>query len=338
MVRFASDCLILSCTLIGSVMGAGFVSGAEVSSFFAVYGASGIMLAVWAGMVLTLVCLRLFSAMYRGIDPLWVLFGFAAPLARRLLFVFYLTALAVMLSSIGEIAVLVNIDSRIATMSLVITLFVLSARSQSLRIVHLFTLPCVVLLSFGAATYSLVYHARVCEMIFSQAGALPSGGAFFRATSYVSYNALLILPALSSLHRVRPLCRAVASVLSGIVFTLLLTMILLVVLVHSADSCAPSMVMLSVTEMQHDVCFYAYTLALTIALTTSGLSALCGASAHLPFRRARARTFTALLLALSVSQTGFSFLVGTLIPALGALSVLFMIRLLVPVHAGTRPR
>lgn len=155
------------------------------------------------------------------------------------------------------------------------------------------------------------------------------------ALSYLSYNLLLLLPVLETLRLMPSRAIVFGALLAGVVLALLLVLLVLVVLVHTCDS---PMVMLSVTQMQHDVCFYAYTVILLFALITSALSALLGASSYLPMRLGVYRTPLVALLCCLCAQVGFGVLTHAVMPALGMIAAIFTARLFLPVCEGSPRR
>lgn len=324
--------------LVGSIVGAGLASGAEADAFFAVYGLRGLFSAALVGALLTLLGARLLFLLHRAEDRtrlLRLLFGRAAPLAGMASFVFYGASLTMMLSGAEEVARFWDLPYGIGMLWVSVLLIVLAMRRCLLRINLLIT-PCVLSLLVGASVYSLFYHREMLPILLTFSGVSGSWYApFGSALSYLSYNLLLILPALETLRAVSARAIVFGALLAGVVLALLLVLLVLVVLVHT---CASPMVMLSVAQMQHDVCFYAYTVILSLALITSALSALIGASSYLPMRLGVYRTPLVALLCGLCAQIGFGVLTHAVMPALGMIAAIFTARLFLPVRGGSLRR
>lgn len=338
------DSLRVMLVLLGAFLGAGLTSGEEARAFFAVYGTSGLISSAIAGTFLALVGMRLFAlrrvcdcpdALFR------LLFGSYAPLVHLGTLLFYAAVLSAMLSGADEIAHLVGLPYEAGTMLCTLFLFALSHPSASPMRANLRLIPCVLLALTAVTVYSLVYHFALIDAPLSTLESLSPAcdthapRAYISALSYVSYNLLLTLPALFALRCTAMRAIVCGSVLAGAMLSLLLVALLAVIALH--DTALP-MILLSVAEMQHDLCFYAYTAVVSLALITSALSALVGASDALIPYFGRLRLPLTLAFCLAVSRLGFDTLIGSLLPALSVLSILFTLRLLLPVRADNRRR
>lgn len=338
MSEMVCDTLRVLVVLVGAVVGAGLASGAEAEAFFAVYGLYGLLSAVLVGALMTLGVVRLLFLFHRVEEQgalLTLLFGRAARLAGMASFVFYFASLATMLAGAGEVARFWALPHRVCMFFLCLFLTCLAIRGCLLR-VNLLITPCVLSLLVGASVYSLFYHSEVLMTLCVSLPSPPSWSApLVSALSYLSYNLLLLLPVLETLRRMPNRAIVFGALLAGVVLALLLVLLVLVVLVHTCDS---PMVMLAVTQMQHDVCFYAYTVILLFALITSALSALIGASSYLPMRLGRYRTPLIALLCCLCAQVGFGMLTHAVMPALGMIAAIFTARLFLPVRGGSPRR
>lgn len=319
--------------LVGAFAGAGLISGEEAGAFFAVYGTDGLVSAILSGVLLTLFGTRLLLLARTADDAsFWtMLFASYAPQVRAFIACFYLAVLSAMLAGTESIACVLSVPPAISSVCLAVILSLVSYRTSLLRIT-LFTTPCVLILSLAASLYSLVYHREMLSL--SVPHLPPTPFAYFSAVKYVSYNLLLSLPALLSVRTVHRRSIFGGAVAAGMMLSLLTSALTVVVLLHKDDA-AP--IMLSVAKMQHDVCFYAYTAILSAALVTSALSALVGASAHLPYRLPRPLcTAVILLFCLVLSRAGFTLLIDTVLPLMSIFALPITLRLLLPVRADTR--
>ncbi|MBO5244987.1 MAG: hypothetical protein J6B02_02685, partial [Selenomonadales bacterium] len=200
--------------------------------------------------------------------------------------------------------------------------------------------PLVLVMLAGALVYSLAYHRASLSALLLPAVSLPSGDALMSCLVYASYDLVLCLPALVCLPRFSRGAVCFGAVLSGITLSLLLTALVAVVSLHYEDALISRLPMLMVASMQADACLALYAAVLLLAMVTSASSALVGLSRALsPYvRPPLVRDASVLLLAMLIGQAGFSVLVESVLPALGALSLVFMLRLCLPVRGGTRLR
>ena len=356
------DVLSVWAVFVGSVIGAGFASGAETVTFFAVYGTSGLVGALVAGAVLALLGARLLLvARYEKghEDVLRLLFGSVFPLMRALLGVFWLTMLSVMLSGAGALGASLGLGAGFCTdelacfevvcksMSLDLSeavcsgmfamiLFVLSLGGmRMLPLANMVVTPLVILVVAVMTVASLVYHQdRLLPMMTVSSVPL---SALTDPIYYASYNLAMCLPALASLSvRDKSAIRS-GAMLAGATLAVLLVLLLLVVMLHYEEALAEPIPMLMVAEMQDASCYCGYALILTLSMVTSALGALLGISRLCaPYVRSE-RLCSALLLAVcfAISQAGFTTLVQTVLPMLAGASLVFTLRLCFPVRGGT---
>lgn len=317
--------------LVSAFVGAGLASGEEIGSFFAVYGEDAIWAIASASLTLAAAGSRLASLIRTaGCDELLTrLFGSYAPLVYAVIGVFYLAVLSVMIAGASVIGSLLSLAPAVSVATVLTLLYGLSHLPQAATRANLWVTPCVLSLVVGASVYSLLYHDMA---ILLPSSPIPPCRPLISGLSYVSYNLLLSLPILAGLPTASRSSVYAGGLSAGIVLALLLGCLVTVVLCHDASS---PMVMLSVAQMQHDVCFYAYAAALAMALVTSGLSALVGVTMHLPPMPREVGTLLTLTVALIISQIGFSVLVDTILPILSLPTVLVTLRLLLPVRGDT---
>lgn len=316
--------------LTSAFVGAGLASGEEVGSFFAVYGEDALWAIISASLTLAVAGSRLASLVRRvGCDGLPShLFGSYAPLVYAVMGIFYLAVLSVMVAGAAVIGSTLSLAPAVSVATVLTLLYVLSHLPQAATRANLVVTPCVLSLVVGASVYSLLYHDMA---ILLPSSPIPPCRPLISGLAYVSYNLLLSLPILAGLPPMSRLSVYAGGLLAGIALALLLGCLVTVVLCHDASS---PMVMLSVARMQHDACFYAYIAALSVALVTSGLSALVGATMHLSLPR-ELGTLLTLSVALIISQIGFSALVDTILPLLSLPTILITLRLLLPVRGDT---
>lgn len=324
---------------VGSVIGAGFASGAETVTFFAVYGTSGLVGALIAGAVLALLGARLMLIARKAEsrdDVLRLLFGRASSVMHMMLGIFWLTMLSVMLSGAGALGASLGIPSVVGTGALAVLLCALSlGGARMLPLANMAVTPLVIVVVAVMAVCSLFYHRdHLLPMMVISPVPMP---LLTDCLYYASYNLAMCLPALISLPPMRPLAIRIGAVLAGTTLFLLLAMLLLVVMLHYEEAVREPIPMLMVAEMQDASCYCGYALILSLSMVTSALGALIGACRLCaPYVRSE-RICSAFFLAVcfAASQAGFTTLVQSVLPMLGLVSLIFTIRLCLPVRGGT---
>ncbi len=324
---------------VGSVIGAGFASGAETVTFFAVYGTSGLVGALIAGAVLAVLGARLMLIARKAEsrdDVLRLLFGRASPVMRAMLGIFWLTMLSVMLSGAGALGALLGFPAVIGAGALAVLLYVLSlGGARMLPRANMAVTPLVIIVVAVMAVCSLFYHRdSLLPMMVISPVPMP---VLTDCLYYASYNLAMCLPALTSLPLLRPSAIRIGAVLAGTTLSALLMMLLLVVMLHYEEAVREPIPMLMVAEMQDTSCYCGYALILSLSMVTSALGALIGVCRLLsPFVRSE-RVSSSVLLAVcfAISQAGFTTLVQSVLPMLGFVSLIFTVRLCLPVRGGT---
>lgn len=332
------DTVCVWAVFVGSVIGAGFASGAETVTFFSVYGTSGLVGALVAGAVLAVLGARL-MLIARNIETkdavLRLLFGRASAFVSSLFIVFWLTMLAVMLAGAGALGASFGLSEHFGSGALAVFLYVLSlGGARALPLANMVVTPLVILVVGGAAAASLIYHHdHLLPMIELSSVPIP---LLTDCVYYASYNLAMCLPALTSLPTMRPSAIRLGAVLAGATLSSLLVALFLVVMLHYEEAVREPIPMLMVAEMQDKSCYCGYALVLSLAMVTSALSALVGAASLCsPYVRST-RLCSAFLLALcfAVGMAGFTALTETALPMLGLVSLIFTIRLCLPVRGG----
>lgn len=341
MLKFLRGALCVWAAIVGSVVGAGFASGEEVLSFFAVYGASALSAAVLAGALLGMLGGRLMHvAQSRGASShaavLRLLFGSYAPYAEVMLALFWLVSLAVMLAGAGALC-RPYVPPALSTAVLALVLLFLSVRgARAVLSANLVITPLVLAMLCGALVYSLVWHQASLSALVPAPSESVGVRALLSSLLYVSYNLVLCMPALTALPVLSKRAVRLGAAGAGLTLCFLLAALVAVVSLHYEESIAARLPMLTVSAMQHDACFALYGAVLVLAMVTSASSALLGTSQMLaPYVHAPLmQSASVLTAALLIGQVGFSLLVDTLLPALGVTALIFTLRLCCPVRAG----
>lgn len=347
MGRSICDAGCVWAVFVGSVIGAGFASGEEVLAFFAVYGTESLAATAAAGALFALLGARLILLAHRAGGAgqeavLRLLFGRFARWASALLALLWLAVLAVMLSGAGALFQMVSLPSAAGSLLLAALLYVLSlCGTRAVLGANVIVTPLVLGAMCAATVWSLVYHQADSAMLFASTSApslsLP---ALTSSLFYVSYNLAMCVPALISLPVMHKGAVCAGASLAGLTLSLMLASLLVVVLLHYEAAVRSPIPMLMVASMQHDACFWGYAAVLSLAMVTSALGALVGVSRFCAVRlpRTRVRNLLILSAAVLVSQAGLGVLVETVLPVMGYVSLVFMIRLCLPVREGILPR
>ena len=336
------DVLSVWAVFVGSVIGAGFASGAETVTFFAVYGTSGLVGALIAGTALAVLGARLMCIArdeQGHEDVLRLLFGRASFLMRSMLAAFWLTMLAVMLAGAGALGASLGLSESVCSGAFAVLLFVLSLGGmRMLPLANMVIAPLVIVVVAVMTVASLVYHQdHLLPMMVTSPMPI---SALTAPVYYASYNLAMCLPALASLSVRDTVAIRFGAMLAGVTLSLLLMLLLLVVMLHYEEALAEPIPMLMVAEMQDASCYCGYALILALSMVTSALGALIGAVRWCASFVRSERLWSAFWLAVcfAISQAGFTTLVQSVLPMLGCASLLFTLRLCLPVRGDIRRR
>ncbi len=324
--------------LMGSVLGAGFVSGQELYLFFGRFGVYGIV-----GLLLSVTLLSIFFYMLLRCmarkpsqtpclpEGCRVLSYVGEGIELSFLFVIYL----IMAAGVGALfgSVLGGVPARVLgalAFCAAVTLLFCLGTARVLRYFALVTPP-LVLLTIGISAFVLVR------------GAVPSlprdfSIAFFpNAISYASYGFLGALGMFCALGR-RINDRRTASlgaILGGVLLLLCAGAILSALLAYPACLSA-ELPMLAVADSVHPLLYYVYALLLLVAMLGAALSVASPLFERLgelfgirEAKKGRVPLAIGLsLLVFALSLFGFADLVGTLYPIYGYIGILFLVILL----------
>lgn len=327
----------------GTIMGAGFASGQELTQFFVVYGSMGL-----AGLLVTCV---LFA--WLGIQILEISYQHKATSYHELLYtvcgkkigfvldllisVFLFGVLTVTLAGAGTLcrdtfALSYHLGLGIMACALLLTtLYGL----QGITAVNLIITPLVTLTVVAIGLYSLFYHELDLSIIHfpPQVRDLPAPHWLLASLLYLSYNLVMSTTVLVPLAASVPqrVARIVGSMAGGILLLLLAGLITLVVIVHYPQSLAYEIPMLFVASSQHLVQHTSYIFVFAAALYTTGLASLYGCATKLTAATGLSTTTSLILLliaSLTLSTAGFSHLIGIIFPIFGYATLWFTCKLL----------
>jgi len=329
-------------TFAGTVIGAGFASGQEISQFFVSYGRVGLWgvvvaagLFAWlGGALLDLGFRRQVSAYYEAIYQLC---------GRRLgvfldvvTVAFLFVALAVMLAGAATVArdyFGVTYVVGLACAGLAVILTVLYG-VRGIVTANLIVAPLLVLSIIVIGIYSLTYHNFNIAMLDvpQPVIATPAPHWLLGSLLYVSYNLVVCSTVLLPLGRdiSNRQIRLLGGIIGGIILGLLAMLVAIVTLVHGPGLIGQEVPILYIASRQSYWSGMLYALMLLAAIYTTAIAALFGCLAKArsiislpPAVIALAITIAALL----CGQAGFSNLIRFLFPVFGYATFWFIIRL-----------
>lgn len=333
----------VAATFVGTVVGAGFASGQEILKFFSHFGLGGITGIIFSGLLFSISGTLV---MYLGsklgassfAEVVWLVCGKRLGLLMDALLVLFLFGtLSVMLAGAGAVffqqwglpfwlgtsttlavtvlTVLFGLKGIIRANSLVVPLMVFFCM--------MVTLPTI---SLERLQYSLTGFAPAGE------GAAPHW--LLSALLYVSYNITLSLSVLGPLGREIKHRSSLfwGGILGALGLGMLAMLINIAILCHYPDSAEFEIPSLFVAGHTVPAVQFAFSFVLwaeiftTVIGTVYGLATRISASTGLNYNLL---TVILMMMALVLSQFGFSGLVGTVYPLFGLISLVFLTALLI---------
>lgn len=327
----------------GTIMGAGFASGQELTQFFVVYGSLGLaglvvtcVLFAWLGIQILEISYQRKATSYH--ELLYAVCGEKVGLLLDLLIsIFLFGVLTVTLAGAGTLCrdtfgLPYALGLALMTCGLLLTtLYGL----QGITTVNLIITPLVTLTVVIIGLYSLFHHELDLSIIHfaPQTQGLPAPHWLLASLLYLSYNLVMSTTVLVPLASAIPqrLARIAGSIAGGVLLLLLAGLITLVVIIHYPQSLAYEIPMLFVASSQHLVQHTSYIFVFAAALYTTGLASLYGCATKLSATTGlSAKTSLVLLLffSLTLSTAGFSHLIGIIFPVFGYATLWFTCKLL----------
>jgi len=333
----------VSATYAGTIMGAGFASGLELTQFFVVYGSMGLAglvvtgcLFSWLGMQILEISYAMKATSYHQL--LYYICGKKVGLVLDLIITLFLFGvLTIMLAGIGTLC----LDTFSMPYLLGVTLMAMSLLLTTcyglsgITTANLFITPLLTITILIIGLYSLTYHEFHLSMlqIVPQTTDLPAPHWLLASLLYLSYNLVMsttVLAPLGPLIKERSV-RVLGSLIGGLLLMLLSGFITIVVMIHYPQSLEYEIPMLYIASSQHIVHHAAYIFIFTAAMYTTGLASLYGSATKLTANTGLSlKKSLLLLLILSVlmSTVGFSDLIGIIFPLFGYSTLYFTCRLL----------
>jgi uncharacterized membrane protein YkvI len=327
----------------GTIMGAGFASGQELTQFFVVYGNMGIV-----GLLLTMV---LFA--WLGITILEISYTIKATSYHQLLYyicgkkmgtildgvitIFLFGVLTVMLAGGGTLFrdtlhLPYSLGIALMAFSLVITTLY---GINGIATANLIITPLLTVITTYIGMYSLNYHEWDLAMIHipATAGDMTASHWLLSSLLYLSYNLVMSTTVLVPLgsHTSQRSVRVIGSLIGSLLLLLLAGVIVMVVMVHYPLSPEYEIPMLYIAGSQHIIHHVAYSFIFVAAMYTTGLASLYGCSTKLAAVTGCSRTtalFIFIILSIFFSYIGFTSLISIIFPLFGYATLWFIVRLL----------
>jgi len=333
----------VSATYAGTMMGAGFASGQELTQFFVIYGSMGL-----AGLVVTGCLLS-----WLGIQILEIGYTIKATSFHQLLYyvcgrkigflldiiitIFLFGVLTIMLAGAGTLCrdtfnLPYNLGVGLMALSLILTaLYGL----HGITTANLIITPLLTITVLLIGLYSLSYHELSLSIIHitPQTTDLPAPHWLLASLLYLSYNLVMsaaVLAPLGSCITQRP-ARILGSIAGGLLLMVLAGLITLVVMIHYPQSLDMEIPMLYIASLQHTLHHTSYLFIFVAAMYTTGLASLYGCVTKLTATTSfssKSSLLILIILSLIVSHVGFSDLISIIFPLFGYGTLWFTCRLL----------
>ena len=333
----------ISATYAGTIMGAGFASGQELTQFFVVYGNMGLVgllvtccLFALLGSTLLEISYSIKAASYHHV--LYYVCGKKIGTALDLLVtIFLFGVLTIMLAAAGTLfrdTLTISYSLGVSLMALclaITTLYGLTGITNA----NLIITPLLAIITIYIGIYSLSYHEWDIALVQvpPEAANLPASNWLMSSLLYLSYNLVMSATLLAPLgSRISERSIRIAGSIAGSILLLSLAgLITVVVLVHYPLSLDYEIPMLYIAESQHTLHHTAYIFIFAAAMYTTGLASLYGCITKLNATTGLSTTFSLLLiilLALLFSHIGFTALIAIIFPLFGYTTLWFTCRLL----------
>ena len=333
----------ISAIYAGTIMGAGFASGQELTQFFVVYGSMGLV-----GLLLTTI---LFA--WLGITILKISYTIKATSYHQLLYyacgkkIGTVLDCIITLSLFGVLTVMLAGNGTlfrdtlhlpyglgIGTMALSLLLTTLWG-INGIATANLIITPLLAAITSFVAMYSLSYHDWNFTMLHISSAAINISTSHWLLSSllYLSYNLVMSATLLVPLgaRTPEPSIRIIGSIVGSLLLLLLAGLIILVVMIHYPLSPEYEIPMLHIAGSQHIVHHAAYIFTFAAAMYTTGLACLYGCTTKLTAVTGLSKT-AALLIVITFSvlfsYIGFTSLVSIVFTLFGYVTLWFTLRLL----------
>lgn len=333
----------VAATFVGTIVGAGFASGQEILKFFSHFGANGItglaiscLLFCAAGTLIMLISNKLRAVSFEEVIRL-VCGKRIGPFMDLLLCIFLFGTLSVMLAGSGAVFFQQwGLPYWLGTcVTLVITILTVLFGLKGIINANSIVVPFMIVFCMLATLPSIsVERLSVVLNDFTPAGKGAAVHWFLSSLLYVSYNITLgvsvLAPLGGEIKDRRPLI--LGGIIGGLGLGLLAMFINLAILSQYPTSANFEIPSLFLAGRLASIIQFIFSLVLWAEIFTTIIGTLFGLAVRIA-KHTRYSYFTTavvlMLLALGLSQVGFSGLVGTLYPVFGYVSLLFLLMLFI---------
>lgn len=326
----------------GTIMGAGFASGQELTQFFVVYGSMGLIglllticLFAWLGITILEIGYTIKATSYHQI--LYYACGKKmGTLLDGFITISLFGVLTVMLAGAGTLFrdtldLPYSLGIGLMALSLILTtLFGLNGISTA----NLIITPLLAIITTFVALYSLFYHEWNVTMIpIPSTTNLSTFHWLLSSLLYLSYNLVMSATVLAPLGSFIPerSVRIAGSIAGSLLLLLLAGLITLVVMIHYPLSPEYEIPMLYIAGSQHTLHHMAYIFIFAAAMYTTGLASLYGCMTKLTEATGLSTSIALLLLtslSLILSYIGFTSLISVIFTLFGYATLWFTCKLL----------
>jgi uncharacterized membrane protein YkvI len=323
----------------GSFLGAGFVSGQELTQFFAVFGSFGVLGMFFAVLMLfVLGCLVMKIAKRTGFTEFdKIIVEKEIPWLRAVfsgVFIFFLFGLVVVMTA--GAGALLNQVFAIPTLggsALMIVVLALIAMWEAKGVLAVFsiTVPLLIVTAMicGVLSFFCLEGGHIIARPFSEANPL-LGNWLFSTIAFVSYNMMaaiaILVPIASEVKEEKTIDKGILQ--GAVQLMMVFVCILLPLILHQTMLAGEELPMLTLAENIHPVIVIVYALLLFCGMFGSALSCLFGVSVRIKkIINIQTKTLIPALvvMAFSGSVLGFKELIAILLPICGYIGFLAMI-------------
>lgn len=325
----------------GTIIGAGFASGQELTQFFVAYGSMGLtgllitcLLFTWLAIQILEISYQIHATSYH--ELLYYVCGKRMGLLLDLLITFFLFGvLTITLAGAGTLSQDTlgrpYLGLGIMFFSLLLTTL---CGLNGITAANLIITPLATLTLISIGLSSLFHHELSLSVIhFSPQTDLPIPHWLLASLLYLSYNLVMsttvLVPLGARISQRR--ARILGSMAGGILLMLLAGLITLVVILHYPESLEYEIPMLFIASSQHFIHHTSYIFIFAAALYTTGLACLYGCATKFTMATGLSlKNSLLILLTLSFlfSTAGFSELIGIIFPIFGYATLWFTGKLL----------
>lgn len=331
----------IAATYAGTIMGAGFASGQELTQFFVVYGNMGLAgllvtscLFSWLGITILEISSKLKATSYHQL--LYYVCGKRlGPLLDFIITISLFGVLTIMLAAAGTLCQTVLHLPYALGLSIMggCLLITTCYGMQGITTANLMITPLLTLTILVIGGYSLAYHDFNLPIPPPQVTHLPAPHWLLASLLYLSYNLVMstavLVPLSSSITK--PAERIWGSIGGGFLLMILAGLIIFVVMIHYPQSLEYEIPMLHIASSQHYLNHTSYLFIFIAAMYTTGLASLYGSATKLTAvskLSTKSSLFFLLSLSLLCSYIGFADLIAIIFPLFGYGTLWFTGRLL----------